>query len=343
MKKLLNTLYVTKEGAYQQLKGKTVCVRIEKETKLRLPLHTLEGIVCMGPVSCSSSLMGACAEHKVSMSFLSWSGRFLARVNGPVTGNVLLRREQYRRADRPVDCARIAQSSTLAKLANSRKVLQRAIRDQKQKYATDELQAAVRKLEQRLLTLQEPFPLDALRGIEGEAAKIYFQVFDDLIVQQKGDFSFQGRNRRPPLDPVNALLSFIYTLLCHDVVTALETVGLDPYVGFLHKDRPGRPSLALDMMEELRPVIADRMTLSIINLKQVTAKGFRKTESGAVKMNDATRKTVLQTYQKRKMEEIVHPFIQEQIPYGLLPFVQAQLLSRHLRSELSEYPPFIWR
>lgn len=341
MKKLLNTLYITTPGAYLSLKGETVCVKIEKQTKLRLPLHTIQGIVCLGATACSPSLLGKCSKLQIGISFLSLYGKFLARVHGPVYGNVLLRREHYRRADDLVESAKIAQSVVAAKIANCRKVLQRTAREQED--LSDALQKSIYNLGQSLMTLQDPQSLDTVRGIEGDSARLYFSVFDHLIIQQKNDFSFQGRNRRPPLDAVNALLSFIYTLLTHDVISALESVGLDPYVGFLHRDRPGRPSLALDLMEEFRPILADRLALSLINRKQVSKKGFIKTESGAVKMDDTTRKTVLTSYQKRKMEEIIHPFINEKIEFGLVPFVQAQLLSRYIRGDISDYPPFIWR
>ncbi|HDR16472.1 MAG TPA: type I-C CRISPR-associated endonuclease Cas1 [Desulfobacteraceae bacterium] len=343
MKKHLNTLFVTTQGAYLSKEGETVLVRVEKETRLRVPIHTLGGIVCFGNVLCSPFLMGSCAERDVAVSFLSEHGRFLARVQGPVSGNVLLRREQYRRADDMDMSARIARSVLTGKVANSRTVLRRALRDHPEKVDNTSLEDAAGKLGHSLENIQSGLPLDTLRGIEGESAHTYFGVFDHLIVSQKDGFSFRERNRRPPLDRVNCLLSFIYTLLMHDVRSALESVGLDPAVGFLHRDRPGRPGLALDMMEEFRPFLADRLTLSLINLNQVKEKGFTQSESGAVLMDDETRKSVLVAYQNRKQEEIYHPFIEEKVSIGLLFFIQALLLARFLRGDLDGYPPFIWK
>jgi len=343
MKKHLNTLFVTTQGAYLAKEGETIVVKVEKEVRLRLPVHTIGSIVCFGNVACSPFLMGFCAENGVGISFLTEHGRFLARVQGPVSGNVLLRREQYRQADDPQTSADIARAVLTGKIANSRTVLQRALRDHAEKLAADQVGFAVKRLNNYLRLLNQDQPLDVLRGCEGDAAHIYFSVFDHLIVAQKDAFSFQERNRRPPLDNVNALLSFIYTLLVHDIRSALETVGLDPAVGFLHRDRPGRPGLALDMMEEFRPFLADRLTLSLINLRQVQGKGFDKTDSGAVLMTDDTRKTVLVAYQERKQEEIVHPFLNEKVNIGMLFHVQALLMARHLRGDLDGYPPFIWK
>ena len=343
MKKHLNTLFVTTQGAYLSKEGESVLVRVEKETRLRVPVHTLGGIVCFGNVLCSPFLMGFCAERDVAISFLTEYGRFLARVQGPVSGNVLLRREQYRRADDMDVSARIARSMLTGKVANSRAVLRRALRDHSEKLNGTPVEEAARRLGHSLENMQSGPPLDTLRGIEGEAAHVYFSVFDHLIVSQKESFRFRERNRRPPLDRVNCLLSFIYTLLMHDVRSALETVGLDPAVGFLHRDRPGRPGLALDMMEEFRPFLADRLTLSLINLNQVQEKGFTQSESGAVLMNDETRKTLLVAYQIRKQDEIYHPFIEEKVTIGILFHMQALLLARFLRGDLDGYPPFIWK
>ena len=343
MKKHLNTLFVTTQGAYLAKEGESVIVRVEKETRLRIPVHTLGGIVCFGNVGCSPFLMGFCAERDVAISFLSEYGRFLARVQGPVSGNVLLRREQYRKADDPKISAEMARAVLTGKLANCRTVLQRALRDHSDKLDKDQVSQASKQLSGSLRRVQEDMPLNAMRGIEGDAAHVYFKVFDHLITSQKEDFSFQDRNRRPPLDNVNCLLSFLYTLVMHDVRSALESVGLDPAVGFLHRDRPGRPGLALDLMEEFRPFLADRLTLSLINLCQVQNKGFRKTEGGAVLMDDEARKTVLVAYQNRKQDEIMHPFIEEKITIGLLFHIQALLLARYLRGDLDGYPPFIWK
>ncbi|TAN41729.1 MAG: type I-C CRISPR-associated endonuclease Cas1 [Nitrospirae bacterium] len=343
MKKLLNTLFVTTQGAYLAKEGETVAVKIDGEIAMRVPIHTLGGVVCFGQVSCSPYLMGFCAENGVAVSFLTENGRFLAKVQGPVSGNVLLRREQYRRADDLKSSALIARSVLTGKIANCRTVLQRALRDHSEKLDADAVTSASQCLVNSLRRLQVESPLDYVRGIEGDAANSYFGVFDNLITSQKDDFTFNERNRRPPLDNVNCLLSFLYTLLMHDVRSALESVGLDPAVGFFHRDRPGRYSLALDIMEEFRPFFADRLGLSLINLCQVQGKGFNKKESGAVWMDDDTRKTVLVAYQKRKQEELEHPFIKEKVAIGLIPYVQALLMARYIRGDLDCYPPFIWK
>lgn len=343
MKQLLNTLYVTTQGAYLAKKGDTVLVNHEQETKLRVPIHNLGSIVCFGNVSCSPFLMGLCGERNVTLSFLTETGRFLARVHGPVSGNVLLRKEQYRQSDNPETSAAIARSIVTAKIANSRIVLQRAQRDRQELQNSGQIRSAVDDLAQSVKTAKGSSSLDHIRGIEGNAANAYFGVFDTLITANKQDFFFKERSRRPPLDNMNTLLSFLYTLLLHDVSSALEAVGLDPAVGFLHRDRPGRPSLALDLAEEFRAYLADRLALSLVNRQQVRAKGFVTTESGAVTMDDKTRKTVLVAWQKRKEEKITHLFLQEQVQIGLLPHIQAQLLARYLRGDLDGYPPFLWR
>jgi CRISPR-associated protein Cas1 len=342
MKHLLNTLYVTTQGAYLSKEGETVVVKLEQETLLRVPIHTLAGIVCFGRVSCSFVLMGFCAEKNVSLSHLTEHGQFLARVQGPVNGNVLLRREQYRRADSPDQSAEIARTVVQAKMANCRTVLMRGVREYG---ANPQIEEAAGKLARGIRQLENgaAASVDGVRGIEGDGARSYFAVFDHLITTAKEHFFFHERSRRPPLDNVNALLSFVYTLLVHDIVGALESVGLDPAVGFLHRDRPGRPGLALDLMEELRPVLADRLCLSLINRRQVHEDGFEKSEAGGVLMDPATRKDVLLAWQKRKQEEIQHPFLGERIPFGLVPYAQALLLARYLRGDLDAYPAFFWR
>lgn len=342
MKRLLNTLFVTTPGSYLAREGETVLIRVNQETKLRLPIHTVGGIVCFGQVSCSPPLMHLCGESNVMISFFSENGRFLARVCGPVSGNVLLRREQYRRADNSVASVGVARAIICAKISNCRTVLLRSARDNPENNAA-QIRKGADDLARCVLFCNDPQTLDELRGREGEAAAKYFALFDSLIVTQKESFQFNGRSRRPPLDAVNALLSFVYTLLVHDITAALEAVGLDPAVGFLHRDRPGRPSLALDLMEEFRPMISDRLVLSLINRRQVQGKGFTTTESGAVMMDDSTRKEVLIAWQKRKHEEILHPFINEKIAIGLIPHVQALLLARHLRGDLDAYPAFFWK
>jgi len=343
MKKLLNTLYVSTQGAYLHRDGECVVVAVEKQERLRTPIHMLGSIVCFGQVSCSPHLLGFCAESGVCVSFLSENGRYWASVTGPVSGNVLLRRAQYRASEDSASCVPIVRAIVAGKAANSRTILQRALRDHGGKSDMARVENAVAWIGNRLRVLEVTKTVDELRGIEGEVARTYFGCFNDLIVAQSEDFSFQERSRRPPLDPVNALLSFLYTLLVHDVRGACESVGLDPQVGFLHRDRPGRPSLALDIMEELRAPVADRLALSLINLRQVSAKGFKRDAAGGVTMDDDTRKAVLVAYQKRKQETLEHPFIEETAPVGLVPFLQAQLLARHLRGDLDGYPPFFWK
>jgi CRISPR-associated protein Cas1 len=348
VKKLLNVLYVTTEGAYLHREGESV--KIEKDSKLMLqvPIHTLEGIVCLNRAMVSPQLMQLCAERRVLISFFSPRGEFHARVQGKVAGNVLLRRIQYRWADDPEKSAGIAQTIVAAKLANCRAVLLRAQREQSNKAvangrsgtlgaAADYLARVLERLMARSMTVDE------LRGIEGDAGRQYFAVFDELIVVQKAEFTFRGRSRRPPLDAVNALLSFVYTLLVHDATAALEGVGLDPYVGFLHADRPGRCGLALDLMEELRPALADRLVLTLINRQQVKPSGFTVAENGAVQMSEVTRREVLQAWQSRKQEELRHPFFDESVAWGLIPHLQSLLLARHFRGDLDGYPAFVAR
>ena len=343
MRKLLNTLYVSTQGSYLHKEGETVVVEVEKQKKLQLPIHTIGDIVCFGNVLCSPFLLGFCAERDVSISYLTENGRFLAAVRGPVRGNVLLRRQQYRFADDEKTTKEIASNVVSGKLANCRIVINRTVRDHSVKANADVLKGASEKIGKIIERIPRMINTDEVRGLEGQAAAEYFRVFDHLIIDQKDSFVFKDRNRRPPLDEVNALLSFVYTLLAHDVRSALETVGLDPAVGFLHRDRPGRSGLALDIMEEFRPVIADRLVLSLINRRQVGKKGFTKAESGAVIMNDDTRKTVLTEYQSRKQDKVLHPYIEETVPIGLLFFIQANLMARYIRGDIDGYPPFFWR
>ena len=344
MKKHLNTLFVTTQGTYLSKEGECVQVRVEGVDKTLIPIHTLGGIVCFGNVLCSPFLLGHCAEHGVAVSFLTENGRFLARVQGPVSGNVLLRREQYRWADDPKRSAEMARYVLTSKLANSRNILLRAARDHGDDGRDERFRGAALRLADCLRRIERSdLSLDEVRGIEGEAGAIYFGAFDALITSDDAAFRFKGRNRRPPLDPTNCLLSFLYTLLVHDIRAAIECVGLDPAVGFLHRDRPGRPGLALDILEEFRAVVADRLALSLVNLGQVKAKGFEHLESGAVLMTDETRKGVILAYQKRKQEEVEHPFLQEKMALGLLWHAQALLLARHIRGDLDGYPPYIKR
>ncbi len=338
MKKLLNTLYVSTQGVYLHQDGETVVASLNRTEVMRLPMHTLSGIVCFGNVLCSPFLLGLCGERGVHVSFMSEYGKFLARVSGAVSGNVLLRREQMRRADDPVAVCEIARNFVLGKLSNSRTVLQRALRDHG---PNADILRAIDAIANVLQRVRCAIDVEVLRGLEGEAAGHYFSAFNGMILSQKETFCLTTRTRRPPLDPLNALLSFLYTLLAHDCESALEAVGLDPQVGFLHALRPGRPSLALDLMEEFRAILADRVVLSLINLNQINGKGFTATESGAVMMEDSTKKTVLQAWQKKKQERLLHPFLNETIEVGLLPHLQAMLLARHLRGDLDAYPPFL--
>ena len=342
MKKLANVLYVTSPESYLSLDGENVVIKKDEHSSTRLPLHNLENIVCFSYLGASPALMGACAERNVGLCFLTPNGRFQARVSGKVKGNVLLRKKQYEVSEKNEASVPIAASFLLGKVFNCRKVIERAVRDHAMLVDVQTLTAASASLKETLIAIQGCRIIGDLMGFEGSAAKIYFGVFDQLILQQREDFAFKERSRRPPLDNLNSLLSFLYTLLTNDVASALEVVGLDPYVGFLHQDRPGRPSLALDLMEELRPVFADRLALSLVNRKQILGKGFTQKESGGILMDDDTRKTVLTAWQERKKEEIIHPYLNERIPFGLIPHVQAMLLSRFLRGDLDAYPPFFW-
>jgi CRISPR-associated protein Cas1 len=344
MKKLANVLYVTLPEAYLSLDGENVVIKNTKEetVSMRLPLHNLENIVCFNYLGVSPALMGACAERNVGLSFITPNGRFLGRVSGRVKGNVLLRKKQYQISENDEECLPIAASFLLGKVANCRKVIERAVRDHAMLVDVQALSQVSASLKATLLAIPGCKSTGDLMGLEGSAAKTYFGVFDQLILQQRDDFSFKERSRRPPLDNMNSLLSFLYTLLTNEVTSALEGVGLDPYVGFLHQDRPGRPSLALDLVEELRPVFADRLALSLVNRKQIAGKGFTQKESGGILMDDDTRKTVLTAWQERKKEDILHPYLKERIPFGLIPHVQAMLLSRFLRGDLDAYPPFFW-
>jgi CRISPR-associated protein Cas1 len=346
MKTHLNTLYVTTQGAYVAKEGETVQVRVERKTKTQIPLHNLESIVCFGRVACSPALLGTCADKGIAVSLFTETGRFLASIRGFSHGNVLVRRQQYRLADNPATALEVARRIVLAKLANSRSVLLRAARDASgnaDRVAI--LDRGASRLAASVHEVRGASTLDIVRGLEGEAATHYFAAFDSLMSGSTVPeaFCFTGRSRRPPLDPINALISFLYTLLVHDVRSACEGVGLDSCVGFLHSDRPGKPSLALDLMEELRAYVADRLAFSLINRKQITADGFHRLENGGVSMDDKTRKTVLVAYQERKRESLTHPVLNESTTVGMLPHLQALLLVRWIRGDLDAYPPFLWK
>lgn len=344
MKKLLNTLYVTTENASLRKDGENLVAEVEGAERARVPLHMLASVAVFGAIFVSPALMAACAGAGITIVLLDRNGRFQARIEGPVTGNVLLRRAQYRASDRPEE---IVRSIVIGKIANQRSVLMRSLRDYGPEFSQPD-RAAISAVTERLARIIRRVELtdeglDALRGSEGEAANLYFSVFDHLIRSPDADMRWTGRSRRPPLDPVNALLSFLYTLLTHDCRSACESVGLDPAVGFLHRDRPGRPSLALDLMEEMRPVLADRLALSLINRRQLRAKDFEVRDGGAVMMSDDARKLVLTAWQERKKDERLHPFLEEKAPLGLTPYLQAQMLAGHLRGDLDAYPPWLWK
>lgn len=346
MRRQLNTVYVTTEGAWLRKDGENIVMEVEGETRARLPAHMLDSLVCFGRVLVSPPLLGYCAEQGICVSYLSPNGKFLARVEGPVSGNVLLRREQYRRSDDGSRCAAIVRNLLVGKVHNQRAVVSRGLRDYGDDLpseARDALAHTDKRLKRIGARLLAEVPVDVLRGLEGEAAQTYFGVLDHLIRVPDAAMRFGGRSRRPPTDAANALLSFLYTLLTHDCRSALETVGLDPSVGFLHRDRPGRPSLALDLVEEFRPVFADRLALSLINRKQVSARDFTRLDNGAVLLKEDSRKTVLTAYQERKREQLRHAFLDEKVDIGLFPAIQAQLLARHLRGDLDAYPPFLWK
>lgn len=343
MKKLMNTLYITSEDSYLSLDGENIVIYEDKEEKGRLPLHNLEGIVSFGYRGTSPALMGACAERNISLCYLTPQGKFLARVTGKVKGNVILRKQQYASSLDEQFGLEIARNCILGKVHNSRWILERAIRDHSMQIDTEKVKSASELLKQSIEMIRNAKTKDSIRGYEGEAASIYFGVFDELILQQKKDFSFSGRSKRPPMDKVNALLSFVYKLLTNSITSALETVGLDPYVGYLHTDRPGRASLSLDLIEELRAVLADRFVLTLINKKMISGRNFTVKENGAVLMDDELRKRILVEWQNKKKEEITHPFLNEKIEWGMVPFVQAMLLARYLRGDLDGYPVFLWK
>ena len=343
MRKLLNTLYVTTPNTYLSLDGENIVILKDEMEVARIPFHNLEGIVAFGYTGASPALMGACVKRNIALSFMKQSGKFLARVVGEVRGNVTLRKTQYRLSDSLEESNKIAKNIITGKIYNARWVLERATRDYSIRLDVDKLKGVSKALVNSLKLVEQCENLDQLRGIEGEAATQYFSVFNDLILQQKDNFYFRHRNKRPPLDNVNAMLSFVYTLLAHDIAAALETVGLDPYVGFLHRDRPGRISLALDMMEELRSVYADRFVITLINKREVNADGFTQKENGAVIMDDDTRKIIMKEWQSKKQETITHPFLQEKLEWGLVPYAQAMLLARFIRGDLDGYPPFMWK
>ena len=343
MRKMLNTLFITSEDAYLALENENVVVLRGEEKMGQYPLTILENIVSFSYKGASPALMGTCAARDIHLCFLTPNGRFLARVCGQSRGNVLLRKEQYRVSDDATQSCMVARNMIFGKIFNSRWVLERMLRDHAMRADLPSLSAASAQLQNRLEGVRQINDLDALRGAEGLASAAYFGVFDQMILNQKDVFHFDGRNRRPPRDRVNAALSMTYTLLAHDCASALESVGLDAYVGFMHRDRPGRASLALDLMEELRAPLADRFVLTLINTRVLQQKHFKTQADGAVWLTDDGRKALLSAWQSRKKVDITHPFLKEKMAWGLVPYVQALLLARTLRGDLDGYPPFLWK
>lgn len=343
MKKLLNTLFVTQPDVYLSLEGDNVVLSKKQEKIGRLPLHNLESIISFGYTGASPALMGYCADRNISIAFLTMNGRFLARVIGKSRGNVVLRKKQYQVSDDIDESAKIAKNFIIGKIYNNKWIIERMTRDYPLRINVPQFKEVSSHLSSIIQEVRKCENLETLRGLEGQAALSYNKVFDQMILQQKEHFFFYSRSRRPPLDNVNAMLSFAYTLLANDTASALESVGLDAYIGFLHRDRPGRASLALDVMEELRGVYADRFVLSLINKKVLNNDDFLKKENGTVKMKDEARKKFLSSWQNRKQEKITHPFLGEKFSWGLVPYAQALLLARFLRGDLDEYPPFLWK
>lgn len=343
MRKILNTLYITTETAYISLDGENVVVKDEDREIGRLPIHTIDGIMVFSYVGASPALMGKCAEMNKSLVFLKPNGKFLAKITGKCYGNILLRREQYRLCDDTARSLEIARNMVSAKIANCSSVAGRAIRDHALRIDNDRFAQTVSTLQKAKVLAYNAKDSDTLRGLEGECACRYFSLFEDMILQQKEDFFFKGRSRRPPLDNTNALLSFSYSMLTSTCVSALEAVGLDPYAGVFHTERPGRCALALDLVEEFRAPIADRIVLTAINKKIITGRDFVRKETGGVILTDEGRKAFLTLFQQKKREEITHPFLQEKIEIGLLPYVQAMLLAKSIRGDLDNYPPYLWK
>lgn len=343
MKKLLNTLYNTSANRYLSLDGKNVVI-LENNSEIgRLPLHNLEGIVTMGYTGASPALMEACAENNISLCFLNPNGKFIARVVGKTKGNVVLRKNQYIISENKLESLSVSKNFIIGKLFNSKWVIERATRDYPLRVNVEKLKNVSSLLNDSIDNARSCQSIDTLRGIEGEAASLYYSVFNELILQQKDDFHFDGRSRRPPMDNINALLSYAYTLLSNMCASALDTVGLDPYVGFMHTDRPGRASLALDIVEELRSVFADRFVITLINRKMISKKDFLKREDGAVLLTDSGKRTFIDAWQNRKKETIIHPFLNQKVEWGVVPYVQALLLARFIRGDIDQYPPFLWK
>lgn len=342
MKKLLNTLYVTTEGAYLRKDGETVAVEIDGAARARMPAHLLGQIVLFGETTMSRDMMGFAAEAGISVAWLTYAGKLAARVEGPQSGNVLLRRAQHRITDDPRTAVAVARAVVAAKLANQRALLRRHMRDYPTSDGADRVDDAQRRLANGARLALEAPELDTLRGREGDGANAYWGAFPHLVRSDDPAFAFAGRNRRPPRDPLNAVLSFLYAMAALDARAACETHGLDPQMGFLHRDRPGRHSLALDLMEEVRAPLCDRVALSLVNRRQLKPQHFERQETGAVLLNEEGRRLVLTEWQARKRTELRHPWLDERIPLGLVLQVQAQTLARHLRGDIDTYPGWLW-
>lgn len=343
MRKLLNTLFVNSEDLYLSLENENVAAWRDGKILQKIPLVNFENIFYFGYKGASPALLGACVKKNIGFCFMTPSGRFLARTTGLAAGNILLHKEQYRIADDEARSLVIAKAMIAGKIMNARSVLMRALRDHPLSLDKDLFQTHIRELRDSARAAVKAGDADELRGVEGNAAQSYFSLLDSLILADKKHFYFRERTKRPPLDRMNALLSFLYTILAHDCASALEAAGMDSYAGFLHRDRPGRRSLALDLMEEFRSVYADRFALTLINNRVIGAKHFKIMEDGAVWLSEEGRKLLLNKWQERKKDVIVHPFLQEKICWGLIPYIQALLLARYIRGDLDGYPPFLWR
>lgn len=344
MRQLLNTLFVTTPNAYLRLEGETLCVEVEREKRLQVPLHHIGSVVAFGDVMLTPAVLRRCARDGRGVVLLDRNGDFSARIEGPVSGNILLRQAQHTAAGNSLAALGIARACVVGKLRNARQIILRGAREAKEAEGTHSLRQASRLLANQIRKLPETMDLDILRGLEGDGARIFFTTISWLIrADQRQVFDFERRSRRPPLDRFNALISFLYTLLVNDCRSALEGVGLDPQLGFLHTVRPGRSALALDLMEEFRPILADRLALTLINRGQLTEQSFEVRTGGAVYLNEQGRKIVLTAYQQRKQEELMHPVLEQSVTIGLLPHIQARLLARTLRGDMEGYLPFLSR
>lgn len=341
MRKLLNTLYITKENGYLSLDGENLVLTIEGKEAIRLPFSNIESIVCMNYLGCSPALMGKCAEEQVGLCFISPYGRFLARVTGEVKGNVFLRCSQIQLLEDHTRQIEIVRSILIAKLKNTKNLILRSRRDNAEIDEDGFITHTIEILQNNMEKIKSETDMDILRGIEGQSAKTYFEIFNRLITKQKESFVMLDRTKRPPLDRINAMLSFLYTVCTNDIASALECVGLDPYIGVFHTLRPGRVSLACDIMEEFRAMI-ERLVISLINLKIIQEDDFEVQISGAVLLNDDGRKKVITAWQNKKKEIILHPYLKEKVAIGLFPYVQANLMAKYIRGEISEYPALIW-